>query len=188
ARAGLDVGRELASATLLYCLGRTARLDGLDVAAAGLRPGPRGTLEVDESFRTAVPHIYAVGDVIGPPALAATAMEQGRRAACHALGLDGGGRAHLTPVGVYTIPEMACVGADERVAGGAIVGRARFAELARGRIAGTEDGLLKLVCDAAGRKVLGVHIAGDGAAELVHVGQMAILGGLEVDAFVDHAL
>src|SRR5262249_58856460 len=137
ARAGLDVGRELASATLLYCLGRTARLDGLDVAAAGLRPGRRGTLGVDESFRTAVPHIDAVGDVIGPPALAATAMEQGRRAACHALGLDGGGRAHLTPVGVYTIPEMACVGADERVAGGAIVGRAPVAAPARRRLGRT---------------------------------------------------
>jgi NAD(P) transhydrogenase len=186
--ARLDDGSEVRSEKLLYCLGRTANLDGLDIAAAGLRPGPRGTLEVDACFRTAVPHIYAVGDVIGPPALAATAMEQGRRAACHALGLDAGGRQDLIPVGVYTVPEMACVGANESAPGGVVVGRARFAELARGRIAGAEEGLLKLVCDAAGRKLLGVHIVGDGAAELVHVGQMAIIGGLDVDTFVDHAL
>ena len=184
----LDDGTVLASDKLLYCLGRTANLDGLDVAAAGLRPGPRGTLEVDACFRTAVPHIYAAGDVIGPPALAATAMEQGRRAACHALGLEAGGVRDLVPVGVYTVPEMACVGADERAPGGVVVGRARFAELARGRIAGAEEGLLKLVCDADGRKLLGVHVVGEGACELVHVGQMAIAGGLDVDVFVDQAL
>ena len=188
----LDDGRELRADKLLFALGRTANLDGLDVAAAGLVPSARGVLVVDESFQTAVPGIYAVGDVIGPPALAATAMEQGRRAACHALGLPCGGRGDLVPVGVYTVPEMACVGLDEATAvtkhGGAMVGRARFDELARGRIAGAEGGLLKLVCDAAGKKLLGVHVVGEGATELVHVGQMAMVGDLDVDVFVEQAM
>jgi NAD(P) transhydrogenase len=187
----LDDGTALSAEKLLCALGRTANLDGLDIAAAGLVAGARGTLEVDACFRTAVPHVYAVGDVIGPPALAATAMEQGRRAACHALGLPLNGRGELVPVGVYTVPELACVGLDEEAArtrhGGAIVGRAKFEELARGRIAGVEGGLLKLVADPAGERLLGVHVVGEGATELVHVGQMAILGGLSVDAFVDHA-
>ena len=182
----LDDGTALTAEKLLFALGRTANLDGLDVAAAGLAPGPRGTLEVDADFRTKVPHIYAVGDVIGPPALAATAMEQGRRAACHALGIDPGGRGELVPIGVYTVPEMASVGLDE--SSGGMVGRAKFDELARGRIAGAEGGLLKLVADAAGRKVTGVQVAGDGATELVHVGQMAIAGNLDVDVFVENAL
>src|SRR5262249_34536567 len=153
----------------------------LAIDAAGLAVGPRGALEVDACFRTSVPHIYAVGDVIGPPALAATSMEQGRRAACHALGVDPGGRGELIPVGVYTVPELACIGIDEATAiarGGAIVGRARFDELARGRISGAEHGLLKLVADARGRKLLGAHVVGDGATELVHVAQLAMIGDL----------
>lgn len=188
----LDDGRALAADKLLFALGRTANLEGLEVGAAGLVPGPRGTLLVDENFQTSVPGIYAVGDVIGPPALAATSMEQGRRAACHALGIAAGGRGDLVPVGVYTVPEIGCVGLDEAAAiakhGRAMVGRARFDELARGRIAGAETGMLKLVCDPEGRKLLGVHVVGDGATELVHVGQMAMVGDLDVDVFVEQAL
>ena len=182
----LDDGTELAAEKLLFALGRTANLDGLDVGAAGLVPGPRGTLEVDADFQTAVAGIYACGDVIGPPALAATSMEQGRRAACHALGVEAGGRGDLIPVGVYTVPEIASVGLDE--SSGGMVGRGRVDELARGRIAGAEGGLLKLVADAAGHKITGVQVAGEGATELVHVGQMAIAGNLDVDVFVEHAL
>lgn len=188
----LDDGTALQAEKLLFALGRTANLEGLGVEAAGIATTKRGTIEVDECFRTSVAGVYAVGDVIGPPALAATAMEQGRRAACHALGLDAGGRGELIPVGVYTVPEMSSIGLDEEAAtakfGSAMVGRARFDELARGRIAGAEIGVLKLVCDPAGKKVVGVQVAGDGATELVHVGQMAMLGELDVDVFVEQAL
>jgi NAD(P) transhydrogenase len=134
--------------------------------------------------------VYAAGDVVGPPALAATAMEQGRRAACHALGIPVLA-AGSTPIGVYTIPEIASIGLSAADAAtlprGALVGRAHFAELARGRIAGAEDGMLKLVADPDGR-ILGAQIVGEGAADLVHVAQMAIIGGLRVDVFVDHPM
>jgi NAD(P) transhydrogenase len=116
-------------------------------------------------------------------------MEQGRRAVCHALGLRVPAAGELVPAGVYAIPELATVGLTEAQAierhGSAVVGRARFRELARGQIAAIEDGLLKLVCDPAGERVLGVHVVGEGAADLVHVGQVAIIAGWNADAFVD---
>jgi len=128
--------------------------------------------------------------VIGPPSLAATAMEQGRRAACHALGITLPASAELVPAGVYAIPELATIGMTESQAkeklGGAVVGRARFGELARGQISGIEDGLLKLVCDREGKRVVGVQIVGEGATELVHVGQIAIVAGWNADEFVDN--
>ena len=186
----LDDGRSLKAEKLLYCLGREANLGGLALENAGLGPNIRGLLEVDKACRTKIAHIYAVGDVIGPPSLAATAMEQGRRAACHALGLPLPASAEMVPAGVYAIPELATVGLTEAQArertGGAIVGRARFAELARGQISGIEEGLLKLVCDGEGKKVLGVQIVGEGATELVHVGQVALVAGWDVDEFVDN--
>jgi NAD(P) transhydrogenase len=186
----LDDGRTVHSEKLLYCLGREANLRGLALENAGLGPTTRGLLTVDAWCRTIVPHIYAVGDVIGPPSLAATAMEQGRRAASHAVGVKLPASAKLVPAGVYSIPEIATVGLSESQAreqcGGAIVGRARFAELARGQISGIEDGLLKLVCDAAGKRLLGVQVVGEGATDLVHVGQVALIAGWEVDAFVDN--
>ena len=188
----LGSGEIVESDKMLVALGRAAAIEGLDLAAAGLAPTPRGLLKVDEHCRTAVPHIYAIGDVIGPPSLAATAMEQGRRAACHALGLPPGGSAEMIPIGIYTIPEMASVGlgeaeATERFGGAAaVVGRARFDEVARGQISGIQDGLLKLVADPTGRKLLGVHIVGEGATELIHVGQMALLAQSGVDAFVEN--
>jgi NAD(P) transhydrogenase len=188
--AQLDDGRAIRTEKLLYCLGREANIGGLALEAAGIVPTLRGLLEVDANCRTKVEHIYAVGDVIGPPSLAATAMEQGRRAACHALGLAPPGSSDLVPAGVYAIPEIATIGLTEVQAreqhGGAVVGRARFAELARGQISGIEDGLLKLVCDAAGKWLLGVQVVGEGATELVHVGQIALVAGWEVDAFVDN--
>jgi len=188
--AQLDDGRSLRTEKLLYCLGREANVASLQLDAAGLVPNLRGLLDVDASCRTKVPSIYAIGDVIGPPSLAATAMEQGRRAACHMLGLPLPASAELVPAGVYAIPELATIGLTEAQAreqhGGAIVGRARFAELARGQISGIEDGLLKLVCDPAGRRVLGVQVVGEGASELVHVGQIALVAHWEVDAFVDN--
>jgi NAD(P) transhydrogenase len=148
-------------------------------------------LEVDEHCRTAVPSVYAVGDVIGPPSLASTAMEQGRRAARHALQLSSGEGPETIPIGIYSIPEMASVGLGEedvfrREGAPPLVGRARFEEIARGVISGIEDGLLKMIADPSGRRLLGVHIVGEGASELIHVAQMAMLGGLEIDAFVEN--
>ncbi len=186
----LGSGKRIATDKMLVAQGRAANIEDLNLAAAGLGPSSRGLLAVDEFCRTVVPHIYAVGDVIGPPSLAATAMEQGRRAATAALGLPPGQSAEMIPVGIYTIPEMASVGLGEEDAtsrcGGHLVGRARFDEVARGQISGITDGLLKLVADPTGRKLLGVHIVGDGATELVHVGQMALLAGMGIDAFVEN--
>jgi NAD(P) transhydrogenase len=117
-------------------------------------------------------------------------MEQGRRAMCHALGLDPGVPPETTPIGIYTIPELASVGLDEHEArrrhGDAIVGRARFSEIARGQISGCVDGILKLVADGEGRRLLGAQVIGEGATELVHLAQMALISGWEVDAFVEN--
>ena len=185
----LDDGSVVESEKLLYALGRVANVEQLRLDAAGLATTPRGLLAVDEHLRTSQPHIYAVGDVIGPPSLASSSMEQGRRAICHALELPVGGAAELIPVGVYTIPEMSSVGLTEEQVierfGRAIVGRARFDELARGQIAAIEDGMLKLVAGPDGRRLLGVQIVGEGASELIHLGQMALASGASVDMFVD---
>jgi NAD(P) transhydrogenase len=190
--ARLTSGEVIESDKMLVALGRAAAVEGLDLSAAGLRPSARGLLEVDAHCRTVVPHIYAIGDVIGPPSLAATAMEQGRRAACHSLGLPPGSAAEMIPIGIYTIPEMASVGLSEEDAakpfrGAAVmVGRGRFDEVARGQISGVQDGLLKLVADPSGSKLLGVHIVGEGATELIHLGQMALLAGNGVDTFIEN--
>jgi NAD(P) transhydrogenase len=183
-------GETIVADKLLVALGRVANIDELNLAAAGLAPTERGVLAVDDNCRTVVPHIYAVGDVIGPPSLAATAMEQGRRAARHAQGKSPGHSPEMIPIGIYTIPEMASVGLGEeegiRRFGSILSGRARFDEVARGQISGITDGLLKLIADPLGKRLLGVHIVGDGATELVHVGQMALVAGMEVDAFVEN--
>jgi len=186
----LDDGSVLRSERVLCCLGRVANVDGLDLAAAGLALNERGVIPVDANCRTAVPHVYAVGDVIGPPSLASSSMEQGRRAVCHALGLSLTRGSEAIPAGIYTIPEMSQVGLTEAEArkkqGGCLVGRARFEELARGQISAIQDGLLKLVADPGGKQVLGIQIVGEGACELIHVGQMALISGFEVDGFVDN--
>jgi NAD(P) transhydrogenase len=184
----LDDGSVVTSDKLLCALGRVANLDDLNLAGAGLAVNDRGILAVDADYQTPVPGIYAVGDVIGPPSLASAAMDQGNRAMIHALGLPAGPPPETMPVGIYTIPEMAAVGLTEAQAvqkhGGCRVGSAPFSDLARGQIAANPNGLLKLVADAGGRKLLGVHIIGEGAAELVHLGQMALIAGWVVDQFV----
>jgi NAD(P) transhydrogenase len=186
----LDDGQRVASEKVLCALGRVAQVAGLALDQAGLAVNERGTLDVDEHCRTRVAHIYAVGDVIGPPALAATSMEQGRRAVRHALRMPALRASATTPVGIYTIPEMASVGATEAQArerhGSALVGRAKFEELARGQINGDQAGLLKLVCDPGGGQVLGAQIIGDGATELIHIAQLAIATQQEVDVFLDN--
>ncbi|MBL8863113.1 MAG: Si-specific NAD(P)(+) transhydrogenase [Planctomycetes bacterium] len=183
-------GGEVVRAEKCLCAqGRIANVAGLDIAAAGIQLTARGHVAVDENLRTAAPNVYAAGDVIGPPALAATAVEQGRRAARHALGLPIHAGSELVPSGIYTIPEIASVGLDEAQAskahGRAFVGRARYEELARAHVNGETEGLLKLVAGPDGR-VLGCQVVGEGATALVHVAQMAIVGGLTVEAFVDN--
>lgn len=186
----LDDATQIRAEKLLYCLGREANLAGLALERAGLAPTARGLLAVDAYCRTKVPHIYAVGDVAGAPSLASTAMEQGRRAACHAYGIPVQDLSDVIPAGVYAIPELATVGMTEAQAcerlGGAVVGRARFSELARGQIAAIEEGLLKLVCAPDGHRLVGVQVIGEGAAELVHLGQIAIISNWDVDQFVDN--
>jgi NAD(P) transhydrogenase len=184
-------GKVLLADKVLVALGRVAHVDGLHLHSAGIALTSRGHIQVDEHLQTTAKGIYAAGDVIGPPALASVSMEQGRRAACHALGLlvphDPVSRL---PSGVYTIPEIATVGLDENEAkrhfGGCVVGRARFEEIARGQINGSQRGLLKLVADPGGRRVVGVQLAGDGATELVHIGQLGLAAELDVDAYVDN--
>jgi NAD(P) transhydrogenase len=184
-------GKVLEADKVLVALGRVANVDGLHLHSAGIALTSRGHIQVDDTLQTTAPGVYAAGDVIGPPALASVSMEQGRRAACHALGLLTPQEAvSRLPSGVYTIPEIATVGLDENEArrhfGGCVVGRARFEEIARGQINGSQRGLLKLVADAGGRRVVGVQIAGDGATELVHIGQLGLAAELDVDAYVDN--
>ena len=139
---------------------------------------------------TVVPHIYAVGDMVGAPALASKAMEQGRRAVRHALNLPLGDAASTIPIGVYTIPEMASIGLDEKMAGeryrNPIVGRAKFEEVARAQISGAGHGLLKMIADPQGERLLGIQVVGDSATELIHLGQMALQQGAMVESFIDN--
>jgi NAD(P) transhydrogenase len=183
-------GTTVSSEKLLCCLGRVANLDGLAPENAGVKVTEQGVIEVDEHLRTSAKHIYGIGDVIGPPSLASTSMEQGRRAISHAYDLPEGTKSELIPMGIYTIPEISSVGLTEDDARkqhvDCIVGRARFDQVARGQIAAITDGLLKLVCDAAGKRVLGVQIVGEGASDLVHIGQMALIGNIEVDVFIEY--
>ncbi len=181
-------GETLTADKAFVALGRVANIDSLALERAGLSPSERGLLTVNEFCQTVVSHIYAVGDTIGPPALASASMEQGRRAVCHALsGTPVIGNSSL-PTGIYTIPEIATVGVTERQAiemfGSARVARVSYDQIARAHIMASPSGMLKMVADPDGRRLLGVQIAGDGATELVHLGQMAIIGGMNVDTFV----
>ncbi|GJL55704.1 MAG: NAD(P)(+) transhydrogenase [Nitrospirales bacterium] len=186
----LENGETIESEKLLVALGRIANIERLNIEAAGLSPTNRGLIPVNEQCQTMVPHIYAVGDVIGPPSLASCSMEQGRRAVCHALGLDSGVNPENIPMGIYTIPEMSSVGLSEQEAienfGGAIIGRSKFNEIARGQISGMTIGLLKMIADPEGEQLLGVHIVGEGATELIHIGQMGLLHDVKIDSFVEN--
>jgi NAD(P) transhydrogenase len=185
----LTTGEVISSEKLFCALGRLAQVNGLGLEQAGVKMTARGLVEVDQNCRTSVPHIYAAGDVIGPPALASTSMDQGRRAVCHALGIDPGRAKDTTPIGIYAIPELGSVGLTEAEAteryGGALVGRARFDEVARAQISAATGGLLKLVAHPESGAVLGAHAAGESAADLVHVAQMAILGNLGFETFIE---
>ena len=175
---------------LLYTVGRQGNTADLNLEAVGLQTDPRGRIKVNEFFQTDVPHIYACGDVVGFPALASSSMEQGRLAAGHALGKHEQPISPWLPYGIYTIPEISMVGqTEEQLTVDAIpyeFGIARYREIARGQIIGDRNGLLKLLVHAENRKILGVHILGEGATELVHIGQMLIGMGGTVDFLVEN--
>lgn len=178
ARVRLGDGRTIETDAVLYCAGRRGAAPELDLEAAGLTADRQGRLEVDEDFRTTVPHVFAAGDVIGFPSLASTSREQGRVAACRALGVPCRPVETLLPFGIYTIPELAMVGPTEEAARAAGIdvatGLGRYEDTARGQIIGDLRGLAKLVVDRETRRVIGAHHTGTGAAELVHLAQMAI--------------
>src|SRR5262245_9241008 len=175
----LESGKRIVSDLVLFSAGRTGATDRLNLAAAGLAADDRGRLRVDPVFRTTVPHIYAAGDVIGYPSLAATSSEQGRLAACDAFGVTVGPMAGHFPVGIYAIPEISMVGATEQELTAAKIpyeiGVARYREIARGQILGDDSGLFKMLFHREDRRLLGAHAIGTGATELIHIGQ-AVLG------------
>ncbi len=195
----LSNGRKVAAEAVLIALGRKGNTGDLGLDAVGVKKDERGIIQVDAHFRTDRSEIYAVGDVIGAPALAATAFEQGRIATCHAFGIKmktGTNAVDVEyempknfPYGIYTIPEISMIGKTEeevRVAGiDYVVGRARYKELARGQIVGDRWGMLKLVVDRTTLKLLGIHIIGDNAADLIHIGQAVMAFGGDVTYFVN---
>jgi NAD(P) transhydrogenase len=156
----------------------------------GVQPDERGRLKVNEHYQTSIPFIYAVGDIIGFPALASTSMHQGRLAACHAFGLPAETHTHLLPYGIYTIPEISMVGHSENDLNREGIpyetGIARYREIARGKLIGDEIGMLKLIFHRVTRRLLGVHAIGDGATELIHIGQAVMAYHGKIDYFVEH--
>jgi NAD(P) transhydrogenase len=186
----MESGKELDCERLLVASGRTGRTKDLGLDAVGVEVDKRGYVVVDQNYKTKVPNIYAAGDVIGFPALASTSMEQARVAVCHAFGLTYKDHmSTLLPYGIYTIPEVSSVGLSEEDAEAKkidyVVGRALYRDNARGKIIGDNDGVIKLVFEKASRKLIGCHIIGDRASELVHIGQAVITLNGTVDTLID---
>ena len=183
-------GKVLKSEVLLFANGRTGNTDALQLDRIGLTANQRGQLDVNEFLQTEHSHIYAVGDVIGFPSLAATAMEQGRRAVLHAFGNGEKARLPALPTGIYTIPEISMIGATEKELTEAKVpyevGAASYKELSRGQIAGNTTGRLKMLFHRETLKLLGVHIIGDHATDLIHIGQMVMAFEGTIEYFVEH--
>ena len=186
----LASGRQVRANMALFAAGRQSNTDTLDIDKAGLTADERGRLIVNENYQTEIPHIYAAGDVIGFPALASTSMEQGRHAICHAFNAPPGNiNPDMYPYGIYSVPEMSVVGkTEEELRAQGIpyeTGTARFRETSRGQILGLREGLLKMMFDMSDRRLLGVHIVGEGATELIHIGQavLSLVGTL--DYFID---
>ncbi len=183
-------GKTLETESVLFAAGRRAAVDGLSLEKGGLVVNEHGYISVDENYRTAVANIYAAGDVIGFPALASTSMEQGRVAVCHAFGFKYKQRVNsMLPMGIYTIPEISAAGETEESCKEKkidyCVGRALYANNARGHIIGDTAGMLKLVFARADKKLLGVSIIGESATELIHIG-MAVLDHSEtIDEFIE---
>ncbi len=188
----LEDGRRFRSEMLLYTAGRVGATASLGLENCGLTCDGRGRLSVDPAtFQTAAPHIYAAGDVIGFPSLASTSMEQGRIAACHAFGLPMPPAPQFFPYGIYAVPEISTVGmSEEEVRGKGIAcecGVARFRETSRGHIMGLNAGMMKMIFALDDRRLLGVHIIGEGATELIHIGQAVLNLGGTLDYFIENA-
>jgi NAD(P) transhydrogenase len=181
----LASGKCIVSDVVLFSVGRVGATAGLGLEAIGIQTDKRGRVKVDASFRTDLPHVYAAGDVVGFPSLAATSAEQGRRAALHMFGVSDAPMGAHFPIGIYAIPEIAMVGGTEEALTAERVpyevGIARYRDTARGQIVGDTEGFLKLIFHRESRALLGVHVLGTGATELVHTGQavMALGGGLD---------
>ena len=188
-RLRLESGKQIVSDKALYSIGRTGATEGLALEAAGLKANSRGRIAVNEHYQTEAPHIYAVGDVIGFPSLASTAMEQGRVATCHAYGIKTTSVPEFFPYGIYTIPEISSVGkSEEELTEEGVpyeVGKATYREIARGQILGDSSGLLKLIFHLETRKLLSVSVLGVGASELIHIGQAVMAHDGPIDYFVN---
>jgi len=189
AEATLESGKTIKADCLLYCIGRQGATEALALEAAGLSADDRGRISVNANYQTKVPNIYAAGDVIGFPALASTSMEQGRLAACHMFGEKCQLVSTLLPYGIYSIPEISMVGwTEEKLTAEGIpyeAGIANYKEIARGQLIRDDIGMLKLLIHQESRVVLGVHVIGTGATELVHIGQAAIAFNATVDYFIN---
>jgi NAD(P) transhydrogenase len=182
-------GKTLQTESALFAAGRRAAVDALSLEKTGLAINDRGYISVDANYRTAIPNIYAAGDVIGFPALASTSMEQGRVAVCHAFGFAYKQRvASMLPMGIYTIPEISAAGENEESCKERkidyCVGRALYANNARGHITGDTAGMLKLIFARADKKLLGISIIGENATELIHTGMMVLDHNLTIDEFI----
>ncbi len=185
----LASGKRVITHKALYAIGRSGATDELNIAQIGVEPDHRGRLKVNEHYQTSLPHIYAVGDVIGFPSLASTSMEQGRLASAHIFGLQTNSIPELFPYGIYAIPEISMVGKTEEELNEASIpyetGKAYYREISRGQIIGDQIGMLKMIFHLETRKLLGVHIIGEGASELVHIGQAVLAFGGTIDYFVN---
>jgi NAD(P) transhydrogenase len=184
----LKSGKSICVDTILYAAGRQGVTDDLSLENVGIEADKRGRISVNENYQTTVSHIYAAGDVIGFPSLASTSMEQGRAAACHAFDVKVYSQPELFPFGIYSVPEISMCGLTESECndkGIAFeIGIARFREIARGQIIGLREGMVKMLFSIETQKLLGVHIIGEGATELVHIGQAVIALGGTLDYFV----
>ena len=191
-RTKLESGKIVDSAKLLVALGRLANIEILKPETVGIELSNRGHVLVNEFYQTNIDHIYAVGDIIGFPSLASCSLEQGRRAVDHSLGKMPKTDFSTIPMGIYTIPEISSVGLSQKEAeehhDEVTVGYASFDQIARGQISGIQNGLLKLIADKEGKKLLGVHIIGEGATELIHLGQMALLADFDIEVFVENVM
>jgi len=187
-RIRLASGKQIVAEKALYSIGRTGATAELNLPAAGLQSDNRGRLKVNSTYQTEVPHIHAAGDIIGFPSLASTSMEQGRLAACHAFGIETQSAPSLFPYGIYTIPEISYVGKNEEELTQQNVpyevGKAAYGEIPRGQIMGDNIGMLKLLFHRDSRELLGVHIIGESASELVHIGQAVLTFGGQINYFI----
>lgn len=190
ARVTLDGNQSFEADCLFFALGREANTVGLGIENAGIKLNQYHYIEVNELYQTSTPNIYAVGDVIGWPSLAATSISQGRLAAMNAMKTGIGSFPRIFPFGIYTIPEISYVGITEEEAlerdYKIVIGRCMYHELPRGQISGESEGMLKMIVHQDTREILGVHIIGGGATEVIHIAQMALVYNAKIDVFIEN--